>query len=124
MSLLDGFKNGCGCGIIEADHDCELRAMDYMREVKNLRKQIERMERQAERLEEKARRLAGGGKPCETCEEAGGCDGPPNYDGLATWDVCDDCDGFGITRAATCADHSCAHCGQEQCDCHITYEQS
>lgn len=102
-------KVGCGCGVIEPESDDETSAHNWKRRAEEARETAKRWEENAARWEEIAKRLFGGGKPCETCEEAGGwqClpDPESNLMGVSGWEVCSDCEGFGVTRALTCDDH-------------------
>lgn len=95
---------GCACGIIEASYDNERDASNYSRMARERRADAERMIADAERFEEKAKRLNNGGVECEPCEGRGAYDFMG--DGCTEWEPCKECDGFGITRALTCADHS------------------
>lgn len=96
---------GCACGIIEASYDNERDAANYARMAREYRADAERRLKQAERFEEKAKRLNNGGEECEACEGVGVF---PDFmgDGRTEWEPCRECDGFGVTRALTCGDHS------------------
>lgn len=95
---------GCACGIIEASYDNERDAANYARMARERRADAERMLEQAERFEEKAKRLNNGGEECEACDGVGAFDFMG--DGRTEWEPCRECDGFGVTRALTCGDHS------------------
>lgn len=95
---------GCACGIIEASLENERSAAIYSRQAREYRADAERRIAQAERMEEKARRFNGGGAECESCDGVGAHDFMG--DGMTEWEICDKCEGFGVTRALKCGDHS------------------
>lgn len=100
---------GCGCGIIEPHWHDERQGNSYAAKAREARDTAARWLENAERWEEISRRYLGGGKDCTPCDNAGGWQTPGGFDGpagVSGWEVCSACEGFGVTRALTCYDHS------------------
>lgn len=103
-------KLGCGCGVIEPSLSDMRTGYHWSNRAAKAREEAARILENAERWEEISKRFLGGGKDCERCEGAGGWQCLPDPEsglmGVSGWEVCSDCEGFGVTRALTCYDHS------------------